>query len=482
MKNWEEIATDLIHKSLQPIPHELNGLDWKINISEKGDRIAAHLSAFSNYEGGGFLVFGIDKNGQLKGINENDCSRIIEKIGNIARHNLEPSIRIDHTIIKINNTPLLIIYIQENKEKPVHIRGKDVYHSYIRSAGQTRRMTKQEVAHCIAISSSIRFEEQIALRNLEQNEILRKLDYAAYFDLIGKNLPDNKNGILAALEAEGLIVKGKSNYHITNLGAILFAKDLNYFKGLSRKGVRIIIYPGKDRLNTIREIQGKKGYASGFENMIEFINNQLPTNEIIQQALRKQVKMYPEIAIREVVANAIIHQDFYETGTGPMVEIFQDRLEVTNPGKPLISTMRFIDYPPQSRNEILASFMRRLNMCEERGSGIDKVIASIELFQLPAPDFIATEKHTKVILYSYRKLSEMDKADRVRACYQHCCLKYVSGEKMSNQSLRQRFNISDKNYPMASRIIADTLNAGLVKPADPESKSKKYAFYVPFWA
>ena len=91
------------------------------------------------------------------------------------------------------------------------------------------------------------------------------------------------------------------------------------------------------------------------------------------QALRKEVKMYPELAVREL-KQCNYNQDFYETGMGPMVEIFDDRIEITNPGKPLISTLRLIDHSPKSRNERLASFMRRIGICEERGSGIDKVI------------------------------------------------------------------------------------------------------------
>ena len=141
-------------------------------------------------------------------------------------------------------------------------------------------------------------------------------------------------------------------------------------------------------------------------------------NEEIGKALRKTVRMYPELAIRELVANALIHQDLYERGSAPVVEIFSDRIEITNPGTPLITTMRFID-EYQSRNEKLASLMRRVGICEEQGSGIDKVIFQVEVFQLPAPEFMATEKHTKVILYAYQKLSDMNRKDRIRACYQH---------------------------------------------------------------
>ena len=74
------------------------------------------------------------------------------------------------------------------------------------------------------------------------------------------------------------------------------------------------------------------------------------------------------------------------------------------------------------------------------------------------------------------------KKDKMRATYQHCCLKYVTNEKMTNQSLRSRFGIEERNAATASRIIGDTLNEGLVKNDDPNTNSKKYAKYIPFWA
>jgi len=159
-----------------------------------------------------------------------------------------------------------------------------------------------------------------------------------------------------------------------------------------------------------------------------------------------------------------------------------NRIEITNQGIPLIDTLRFIDELPQSRNEALASFMRRINICEERGSVIDKVIFQAELFQLPAPDFIVTPKHTKAILYAHKDLAEIDKSDRVRACYQHTCLRYVSNAFMTNTSLHERFSIAKKKYSMASRIIADTIEKDLIKRYEPENLSKKQVKYVPFWA
>jgi predicted HTH transcriptional regulator len=207
----------------------------------------------------------------------------------------------------------------------------------------------------------------------------------------------------------------------------------------------------------------------------------LPRNEVILKALRRDVPIYPNLAVRELVANAIIHQDFSIGGSGPMIEIFADRMEITNPGTPLVNTQRFLDCPPRSRNEVLASFLRRVGICEERGSGIDKVVNETEMYQLPAPMFESIEQFTRVTLFSHRSLNEMGKEERVRACYLHACLKYVNREYMTNTSLRHRFGIEDHNSAIASRIIRDATTDGLIRLYDPEA-SRKYAKYIPFWA
>lgn len=234
-------------------------------------------------------------------------------------------------------------------------------------------------------------------------------------------------------------------------------------------------------METVRELEGAKGYAVGFEGLIDYLKTLLPANEEIGKAFRREVPMHPLLALRELVANAIIHQDFNLTGTGPMIELFGNRLEITNPGVPLVDTQRFLDSPPRSRNEALASFMRRINICEERGSGIDKVIGEIEVYQLPAPIFEQTDQHTRVVLFAHKDYKDMDTEDRVRACYQHCCLKYVNREPMNNTSLRERFKIDEGNSSIASRVIKQAQAAGLIRLYDPAANRKAYR-YVPYWA
>ena len=320
-----------------------------------------------------------------------------------------------------------------------------------------------------------------AKTGLSASDVIQLLDIQTYFDLLGHPLPSTHSSIIEKFRSKKIVTTDSSGYTITNLGALLLAKDLSQFDPLYRKAPRVIVYKAKNRVHTERDQQGVKGYVTGFEGLVSFIQSQTPENEVIEKALRKNVKMYPKVAIRELVANALIHQDFLETGTNVKIEIFEDRIEFTNPGKPLIPIERFVD-ENKTRNEELADIMRNLGICEEKSSGIDKVVFETEYHQLPAPDFNERHNHTTVTLYSHKDFEEMDGNDKVRACYLHCCLRFVSNEKMTNSSLRDRFGLGERKSNTASQIIQSTMEAGLIKLDDPSNTSKRYAKYIPVWA
>lgn len=352
--------------------------------------------------------------------------------------------------------------------------------AYLMRAGENLLPMTEDMLRRIFDEGRPDFFSRPAASGITADDVVRLLDTHAMFDLFKLPYPSNREGVLTRCESERLIKRKGAGWLITNLGAILLAKDLREFEALQRKVPRVIVYRGINKLETIRDQFGIKGYAAGFEGLISFINSQLPANEVIGQALRTDVHMYPELAIRELVANALIHQDVEDSGSFVLIEIFVDRIEISNPGKPLIPPDRFID-EYKSRNERMADLMRRFNICEEKSSGIDKVISLAEVWQLPAPDFRVGEKSTMVVLFAHKKFEDMDRKDRVRACYQHACLRYVSNQKMTNQSLRERFQLSESRAETVSRIIADAVDEGLIKLDDPENKSRRYAKYLPYW-
>ena len=147
----------------------------------------------------------------------------------------------------------------------------------------------------------------------------------------------------------------------------------------------------------------------------------------------------------------------------------------------MVPVERFID-GYQSRNERLADLMRRMGICEEKSSGVDRVVQAAEVYQLPAPEFRSGHRRTVVTLYGPRPFEEMDREDRMRVCYQHCALKWVMSERMTNQSLRERFRLAENKAAIASQVIAATIEAGLIKPDERVGGSRKFARYLPFWA
>jgi predicted HTH transcriptional regulator len=473
-------------KDLQSLPKECEWVEFKENNSNPQE-VGEYLSALSNSacyhkQEYGYLVFGVeDGTHHLVGTTFRPLQA---KIGNQELENwlatqLNPRIDVNIYELDFNEKHVALLRVQKTRNTPVSFRGE----YYIRVGSYKKRLDDhpERERKIWQVEKQFVFENETAKENVAEAEVLHLIDYPKFFELLKLPLPDNRKGILDRMLQEKVIVKHEQQYSIKNIGALLFAKNLEDFDGVARKAIRVIFYDGVSRIKTVKERLEQKGYAVGFEELIKYLDDHLPSNEIIEGALRKRVCEYPIIAVRELIANALIHQDFSVAGSSPMVEIFSNRVEITNPGKPLIEPMRFIDHNPESRNELLARFLRRLNICEERGSGVDKVIFECEYNQMPAPEIIVGDRYTRVILYGHKTFRQMDKHDKIRACYQHACLKYVSGEHMTNQSLRSRFGIDEQSYTVASKIISDTIKAGLIKDYDSESKSKKYAKYVPFW-
>jgi len=472
---------------LRALPGETDCVEFKVDDAEPKS-IGEYISALANAaalvgKAFAYLVWGVrDADHAVLGTSFDPWAARVgnEQLESWLLRLLDPKIDFRFFYVIVDEQRVVLLEIHRAARYPVAFQGRE----FIR-VGTYKKPLKEfpEKERALwRIFDRTPFEDGTASERLSADDVVRLLDYPAYFDLLERPLPADRDGILTAMVDDRLVRHNVAGgWDVTNLGAILFAKRLDAFHGLRRKAMRVIHYRGAGRTETLREQVADRGYACGFEGLIGYISSLLPANEVIRDALRKSVPMYPELAVRELVANALIHQDFFVTGAGPMVEIFDDRVEVTNPGEPLVDTQRFVDAPPRSRNEIMASLLRRFRICEERGSGIDKVISQVELFQLPAPLFERPEGFTRVVLFSHKPLTAMDKAERVRACYLHACLRYVMRAEMTNTSLRVRFGVEEHNRAVISRLIREALDAGVIVPAEADAAPKMMR-YVPSWA
>lgn len=323
--------------------------------------------------------------------------------------------------------------------------------------------------------------EEPSVQGLDAQQVIDLLDTQSFFELLELPYPTDQDGIIQRLAQESLIEDNGGTYTIPRIGVLLLAKNLEKFPDIKRKAPRVVVYSGTSKLETKLDQVGVKGYAVGFQGLVQFIMDQLPQNEVIEDALRASVKLVPEIAIRELTANALIHQNFEIGGASVMVEIYSDRVEFSNPGDPIVPVERFID-GYQSRNERLADLMRRMRICEEKSSGIDKVVSAVETFQLPAPDFRAGHQRTIVVLFGHKEFDDMDRPARIRACYQHAVLKWVMSEHMTNQSLRVRFHLPESKSAVVSQVISQSIETSDIKQDISVGQSRKYARYLPIWA
>lgn len=472
---------------LRALPAETSWVEFKGNNTDP-DVIGKRCSALSNaarIEGRdcAYMLWGIE-DGSHAVIGTTFNPDVQKAHGQVLQlwlaNSLQPSIAFSFRVANHPQGRVVLLEIPAATGAPVAFNNI----AYIRIGSATPKLTDypQRYQQLIERMQPYRWEQGIARQFSTGDDVLALLDYSQYFRLTKQPLPDNRVGIFDRLEADRLVVRDVGDrWNITNLGAILFATRLGDFDAsLARKGVRFVAYGGTNRAAPVtHRHDGQQGYAAGFEGLVGYLNDLLPKNEHIGTALREAHPLFPELAIRELVANALIHQDMTVTGAGPQIELFSDRIEITNPGRSLVKPDRMIDLPPRSRNEALASLMRRMGMCEEQGSGLDKVIALVEVFQLPPPLFRADENSMQVVLYGPRTFAEMTPEERVRACYFHAVLKFLSGDKMKNATLCSRLGIDPKNASQATGVINKTLGAGLIRVADPDHPR---AGYVPHWA
>jgi len=479
---------------LLALPNETEWVEWKHN-NDHPEMIAERLSALTNSatlhgRDFGYLVWGVEdgtKNVVGTTFRPRQAKKGNEELENWLMRSQHPQVNFQmHEWTHesdLGGVPVVLFEIPRASHTPIRYGSEE----FVRIGSLTKKLKEypEKERELWATFDRKPFETGTAKADLAGPDVLALLDYDRCLKLLQIPLPTDQQGILNKLADEVLVVhKPGGRYDITNLGAILFATNLTTFDRLGRKALRIIKYKGDGRTETEREWRdapSQTGYAVAFEAAVAFINSQLPQNEPIGQAFRTEVRVYPEKAVRELVANCLIHQDFSVTGAGPMVEIFAGRMEITNPGEPLVDTLRFLDSPPKSRNEGLAAMMRRMKICEEAGTGIDKAVEAVEEAHLPALNFTVPPGFTRVFMLGQRTFGELDSKQRINACYQHACLRFVQGRRMTNASLRERMGIDDASAAQASRLIRDAVQAGVIKLFDPEAR-RKNASYVPIWA
>lgn len=469
-------------------PRETEWFEFKSSDADP-KKLGPNISAIANAaaisgKSNGYIIWGVqDEDHQIIGTRFKPDSRRVrgDDLDHWLSQRLDPSINFRFHTDNVDGRPVVVLSIPRALDRPVRFDGE----AYIRVGSHTRNLNHFPERESLLwrLSNSRTFETGIAIECVQNSDVLDLLDYESYFNLARTPIPPHTPNLLEALQRENFIrQRDDGSWDILNLGFLAFARNLGDIDSLRRKSTRIVKYSGTTRYHGSRQEELPVGYATGFANIIDYVNKLAPTDETFNGGIRKQEPRFPTIAVREVIANALIHQDLTERGTGPLVEIFENRIEVLNPGAPLIDSKYFVNAPPKSRNEALAALLRRFGICEELGSGWDKIVHEIEMRQLPAPRIDVISNSTRVTIYGAKPLSKMNPADRIRAIYLHACLRYADeGASITNTTVRQRFGLDRRSSAKASRFLREALDAGDIVPANPNA-GRKFMEYHPYWA
>lgn len=355
---------------------------------------------------------------------------------------------------------------------------------WIRKGSQLVKMMSEDFR---TIHNEVRphWLEALVVKNASADEIIELLDIEQFYQLQQtRTRPAQIAQIMNDLQEDDMIVQtgSKDKYNLNRMGALLLAKSIRACsKDLRNKRVRVIKYRGNAKSDPVSlDEDWDKGYATGFDDLVDLVFKQMENRQVFENGtIRREQAFVPRTALRELIANAIIHQDF-ASERDLVVEIFDNRVIIINPGISLLDGEDMI-LRHQARNKQVVNAMRLFGICEKQSSGIDKAIAALEE-EGHAPVEYRMDKNIgemEAYLRGVKPYDDLGRELRELACRQHCAIRYVQRNYMTNESLRNRFRLDEAKTNEISELIHKMVEEGHIKLFEGNGNSKKYASYVP---
>lgn len=483
MKSIQTI--ELIVRGLASLKEETPWAEFKTNNADPdaaGERISA-LSNMALLSGKpyGYLIWGIDDETHSfvgTSLSFATWKKGHEDILAYWRNLLIPSLSLQDYELRIDGAHVLVLEIPAASHYATTFK-KQAYcriGSYTKNLKEYPALEKELWEKLMATSP----EERIVLSGIALQELPSLFGIESYFKCLGLPFPSSLEEVASRfIREEFLLADESGKYGITELGALLFGKDLSSFDGLESKEIRLVRYAGDDRLETMGKKTFSEGYALSFEQAYSTLLSLIQGADVFVNGIRKDHYRIPPLAIRECLGNLLIHQDLLGFG-GPLIEIFPSRIEFSNPGVLAVPADRLIDSSPKPINEHLASFLRRINIGDTAGSGFDKIVGSLEKEHLPPVRVRETPSGVNVTLFGSVPFDELSGEQKLQVVYDHVVLRYLSGSLANNGSLRERFGLDESGKYRVSRLLASAIEKGKIKKS--EGLDKKETAYLPYWA
>ncbi len=434
------------------------------------------LSSFGNKKGGGVIVFGVIENKDTRKITAvgiEDVAIFQEKMSAISANDMNTILRLGYHILSFNGKQILAVYVPEcqNQFKPYHIKQLGLPNgAYIREGNTDRKMTEVEMRDYVRNAQGDDFDS-----GCTNNATVDDLSYEKLISFLKKSAEktardfDSNDKYVEVLENIGILKSFNNLMMSTIAGYLIFAKEKPQKKlQFERYIIRCVRYKGSGVHSDILDSLDVDGTLDEqIDSMQAFILRNIKKSAKIIGTKRVERYEYPEKAIREIIANAVIHRDYRITETYTQVNIFEDRIEVFNPGNlPIGVTIENIKSSQMSRNKIIAARLKDLDYLEEYGRGIDIVFTEMSKWNLLNPIFKNTSNSFKVILPG-EKLSQLN--ERQLKIWEHL----AENGKITRKGAEKL--IVDTPQPTISSDLRKMKEIGLIQ----QTGSSKETFYEP---
>ena len=357
------------------------GEGYFIEFKQKLDKSFTHeLVAFANASGGR-IILGINDKNKITGIEISN--KLKSQIQDIA-HNIQPSI--DISLHKIEN--IFIVTVPEGIDKPYHC--SDGF--YLRMGPNSQKMNRNQIVEFLQFEGKVKFEEQFyKFFDFEKHYNSSKLTGFLKLADITRNLDD-----ITILENLGLVKNINHTKKMINAGILFFSNKLDIL--MEQATITCAVFDGKGRIKIINRKDFTDDIITNIDNALHFVKQTLKVEYIMTgEARRKEIYEIPLQAIREVIVNAVAHRDYFATGAHTTIEIFDDRIEIGNPGGlPKGLSSATFGKKAVRRNPIITNLLQRCNFVENMGTGINKIRQLCFENNIPDPEFIFNDFFTVI--------------------------------------------------------------------------------------
>lgn len=428
-------------------------VEFKRELPSKDKKVMKTVVAFANCRGGR-VIFGVDDESRaILGVADDSRARLQDMLTDMISDTCTPQIFPSFSWRTVEGKSLFVVEIPQSDQTPYYIKSEGLEHGvYVRVGATTRKASPEKVRELQLRGQNVTYDSVVesgvaAVSRKSVESVCRTIR-----EYVGS--PSRSIGV-NQLIGWGLLRRESGALYPTNAYRILSGAGLHF------SGIQCAVFQGTEKVNFLDRKEFSGAAYEQLENAQHFLMQYLRCAAVIEEIRRENVYEIPLEALRELIANAILHRN-YLVHAFIQISVFDDRVEVLSPGS-LYDNLTHADMLSglsRLRNPLLADIFRRMNIVEQWGTGIQRVLQLCANAGLPTPDFDVTGDAVRVTLYrpSYAAIREKKERRRRPHKRDEALLAYL--KEHPHAPLRQAADAFFINVSTVSRFVQDMRREG----------------------